>query len=222
MMRMHSECHLGDLCRSQSRCDCGEQLRNAKDAINEEGCGVVLYLRQEGRGVGLRDKMEVLELAEGRERGKWIGKKFDSETAMFAKGFDKAEYRQYNFAARMIRGLGIQNIALMTDNPQKVSSLRDLGLNVEQTKAAGKAVTIENLCELIWKSFNKYKIPFESMEMIEKEIQDLRDGKRIDDTLYQRLCICFQAIKSGDAPDSLPEELVALLKSVGDKLNQPK
>jgi GTP cyclohydrolase II len=119
LARLHSECFTGDLLASL-RCDCGDQLRSAINEIAIAGGGVLLYLAQEGRGIGLVNKLRAYEL---QDRG------FDTMDANEQLGFD-ADERIYLPAAEMLRQLGFETIRLMTNNPDKINSLAACGLNV--------------------------------------------------------------------------------------------
>lgn len=118
LVRIHSECLTGDVFGSH-RCDCGPQLDAALARIEAEG-GVVLYMRQEGRGIGLLNKLKAYEL---QERG------LDTVEANVALGLH-ADLRDYRVSAGMLRDLGIQSVRLMTNNPEKVDALEACGINV--------------------------------------------------------------------------------------------
>ena len=115
--RLHSECLTGDVFGSR-RCDCREQLELAMRTIGQQPCGVVLYLRQEGRGIGLTNKIKAYRL---QEQG------LDTVEANQALGFHDDE-REYHIAAAMLRLLGVRSIELMTNNPNKLKQLEDLGV----------------------------------------------------------------------------------------------
>ena len=118
-VRMHSECLTGDALGSL-RCDCRDQLTSALRAIGEQETGMVLYLRQEGRGIGLLNKLRAYGL---QDEG------LDTVDANLALGFRDDE-RDYSIAAHMLGLLQVRSIRLMTNNPKKVEGLRELGVNV--------------------------------------------------------------------------------------------
>tara|TARA_R110002111_G_scaffold42575_8_gene78297 strand:+ start:1907 stop:3028 length:1122 start_codon:yes stop_codon:yes gene_type:complete len=124
LTRLHSECFTGDLIGSL-KCDCGEQLRGALKAIGEEGGGVLLYLAQEGRGIGLINKLRAYKL---QEQG------FDTIDANERLGFD-ADERVFQPAAEMLKLLGFRNVRLMTNNPEKVEGLERHGIAVTERVA---------------------------------------------------------------------------------------
>jgi 3,4-dihydroxy 2-butanone 4-phosphate synthase/GTP cyclohydrolase II len=118
-VRVHSECLTGDAFGSL-RCDCGSQLREAMQMIASEGHGVLLYLRQEGRGIGLEQKIHAYAL---QEEG------LDTVEANEQLGFE-ADMRDYSVAAQILLDLGIRRLRLVTNNPAKVSGLEEFGLDV--------------------------------------------------------------------------------------------
>jgi GTP cyclohydrolase II len=119
--RVHSECLTGDALFSQ-RCDCGSQLEAALRAIAAEGRGVLLYLRQEGRGIGLMNKIRAYELQDGGA---------DTVEANERLGF-AADQRDYAICLPMLDHLGIHSLRLMTNNPRKVKALTGMGINVAE------------------------------------------------------------------------------------------
>lgn len=121
--RMHSECLTGDALFSL-RCDCGFQLEAALKAIAKEGRGVLLYLRQEGRGIGLLNKIRAYQLQD---------KGVDTVEANEQLGFP-ADMRQYAMCRPILDHLGIQSVQLMTNNPKKIAALAELGIKVISRK----------------------------------------------------------------------------------------
>ncbi len=119
LVRLHSECFTGDVLGSL-RCDCGPQLHAAMERISAAGRGVVLYLRQEGRGIGLANKLRAYRL---QEQG------YDTVEANEQLGFQPDE-RQYDLAAKMLKQLGVRRVALLTNNPDKISQLRLDGIEI--------------------------------------------------------------------------------------------
>lgn len=121
LCRIHSECLTGDALFSQ-RCDCGAQLEAAMRKIAQQGRGVILYLRQEGRGIGLMNKIRAYEL---QDHGA------DTVEANEQLGFD-ADAREYDICKEMLSYAGVKTIQLMTNNPRKVKALQDLGFEVSE------------------------------------------------------------------------------------------
>ncbi|GAB6151714.1 bifunctional 3,4-dihydroxy-2-butanone-4-phosphate synthase/GTP cyclohydrolase II [Desulfosporosinus burensis] len=130
LVRVHSECLTGDVFHSR-RCDCGDQLSRALEDIEREGRGVLLYMRQEGRGIGLLNKLKAYKL---QEEGK------DTVEANLALGFQE-DLRDYGVGAQILADLGISKVRLMTNNPRKIVGLEGYGLNVVQR------VPLETVCK---------------------------------------------------------------------------
>ncbi|HPK37261.1 MAG TPA: bifunctional 3,4-dihydroxy-2-butanone-4-phosphate synthase/GTP cyclohydrolase II [Kiritimatiellia bacterium] len=119
LVRVHSECLTGDVFGS-ARCDCGNQLHAAMRRIDQEGCGVVLYMRQEGRGIGLANKLHAYKL---QQNG------FDTVEANIELGFP-ADLRDYGVGAQILADIGLKRIRLMTNNPKKLIGLQGYGLEI--------------------------------------------------------------------------------------------
>ena len=120
LVRVHSECLTGDVFGS-TRCDCGDQLHRAMEKIQAEGKGVILYLRQEGRGIGLANKLRAYELQDRHHK--------DTVEANLALGF-RADHRDYGVGAQILYDLGIRRLRLMTNNPGKYVALKGYGLEI--------------------------------------------------------------------------------------------
>jgi GTP cyclohydrolase II len=119
LLRIHSQCFTGEALGSL-RCDCGDQLSMAMQAIAEEGCGLVIYEYQEGRGIGLMAKLEAYELQDGG---------IDTVEANHALGFE-ADCRDFSLPVAILRDLGVSRVRLLTNNPRKSRALSDAGIDV--------------------------------------------------------------------------------------------
>lgn len=140
LVRVHSECFTGDVLGSV-RCDCGEQLRQAMRLIAEEERGVLVYLRQEGRGIGLIDKLRAYNLQD-------LG--YDTVDANLLLGH-QADERDYGIAALILRELDVRSTRLLTNNPSKVEGLRTHGIRVARREPLPYSVHAENKKYLLTK-----------------------------------------------------------------------
>jgi len=140
LVRLHSECLTGDIFGSR-RCDCGEQLDNSLQMIAREGRGVLVYLRQEGRGIGLLEKIRAYNL---QDTG------VDTVDANLMLGH-QADERDYTVAVRILENLGISSVRLITNNPSKISALEDSGIKVNNRVALKSFLNAENSRYLLTK-----------------------------------------------------------------------
>lgn len=132
-IRIHSECLTGDALFS-TRCDCGFQLERALENISKGGFGVLLYLRQEGRGIGLINKVRAYSL---QDEG------YDTVEANEHLGFD-ADLRDYSICQLMLKTLNIHNVEIMTNNPKKIEALSNMGINIVARRPIDHGVTKDN------------------------------------------------------------------------------
>jgi 3,4-dihydroxy 2-butanone 4-phosphate synthase/GTP cyclohydrolase II len=137
LLRIHSQCFTGELLGSL-RCDCGDQLAMAMQAIAEEGRGLVIYEYQEGRGIGLMAKLQAYELQD-------VG--IDTVEANHALGF-KADFRDFSLPAAILHELGVSRVRLLTNNPRKVRALSDAGIEIVAQIPCETAPTPDSLAYL--------------------------------------------------------------------------
>lgn len=133
LVRLHSECATGDLFASK-RCDCGAQLQHSLERISAEGCGVLVYLRQEGRGIGLSNKLKAYQL---QDQG------MDTIDANLTLGF-QADERSYGLAVSILKSMGLKRIRLLTNNPDKVDALIGEHIQVDQRISIEVGHAVEN------------------------------------------------------------------------------
>mgnify|MGYP001825035925 CR=1 FL=1 len=138
LVRVHSECMTGDIFGSM-RCDCGDQLHKAMGMIDKEGCGVILYLRQEGRGIGLVNKLKAYDLQQNQG--------LDTVEANRRLGF-KDDMRDYGLGAQILVDLGVRQMRLLTNNPKKMIGLEGYGLTIVEQIQIEVAPNEYNRCYL--------------------------------------------------------------------------
>lgn len=136
-VRVHSQCLTGDVFGS-TRCDCGDQLRLAMDTISREGRGVIVYMHQEGRGIGLANKVRAYEL---QDQGR------DTVQANLDLGFGD-DLRDYGITAQILKDLGVRRVRLLTNNPRKVASLERYGVTVVERRSIEVAPHEDNIAYL--------------------------------------------------------------------------
>jgi 3,4-dihydroxy 2-butanone 4-phosphate synthase/GTP cyclohydrolase II len=137
LVRVHSQCLTGDVFGSE-RCDCGEQLHKAMEIVKKEGKGVILYMKQEGRGIGLINKLKAYELQD---------KGLDTVEANIKLGF-KPDLRDYGVGAQILVDLGVKKMRLMTNNPKKIIGLEGYGLKVVERVSIETRPTERNIIYL--------------------------------------------------------------------------
>lgn len=140
LVRVHSECFTGDVLGSR-RCDCGDQLREALNRIGQQGEGVLIYLRQEGRGIGLLEKLRAYNL---QDQG------YDTVEANLLLGH-QADERDYSAAAGILDDLGVRSVRLLTNNPEKIERLSELGVKVNERLGTESPVYADNAYYLFTK-----------------------------------------------------------------------
>jgi GTP cyclohydrolase II len=140
LARVHSECFTGDVLGSQ-RCDCGDQLRRSMELIALEGRGVIVYLRQEGRGIGLAEKLRAYNLQDDG---------MDTVDANLALGHPVDE-RDYGMAAAILKDLGVNSVRMITNNPLKIIEMESRGIKVDERIALMPTVTADNAAYLMTK-----------------------------------------------------------------------
>ena len=150
LVRIHSECFTGDVLGSR-RCDCGEQLDIAIRMISEAQSGILIYLRQEGRGIGLLKKMQAYNLQD---------KGLDTVDANIHLGH-LADEREYSVAALILESLQVKSIQLITNNPKKIDALKKLGINIVQRIAIEVVANKDNIRYLKTKAKKMAHILFE-------------------------------------------------------------
>lgn len=121
LVRIHSQCLTGDVFHSL-KCDCGRQLDQAMKLIQEEGRGVIIYQQQEGRGIGITNKIRAYELQDAGQ---------DTVEANLSLGFD-ADLRQYECCVNILKQLGLRRVRLMSNNPDKIAALKEAGFEVQR------------------------------------------------------------------------------------------
>ncbi|MDH5606386.1 MAG: GTP cyclohydrolase II [Anaerolineae bacterium] len=154
LVRVHSECFTGDVLGSK-RCDCGEQLGNSLAMIVQQGQGVLVYMRQEGRGIGLKEKLRAYNL---QDQG------FDTVDANIALGH-QADSRDYSITAAILENIGVRSIRLLTNNPAKIEDLRAHGVKVVERIPILPTLNIDNEAYIRTKVFRMdHLLDFSALE----------------------------------------------------------
>lgn len=158
IVRIHSECILGDALYSDL-CDCGSQLKSTFELITKEGAGVVLYLRQEGRSIGLRNKLACLAIQEGYVKGEKITHKHTPDEANIAMGHP-IDNRSYGIAADFLNYIGLTTIRFISGNPQKIAALNKNKIKIKDFIYVSRVkLTKRALLEIKEKISRNYNYP---------------------------------------------------------------
>lgn len=192
LVRLHSKCLTGDVFGSM-RCDCNSQLNQAMDIIEENENGVLLYLNQEGRGIGLESKLESYKL---QDQG------LDTVEANEELGYE-ADTREYDVAAEILKDLGIKSLRLLSNNPEKVEALRENGLIVAERIPLNPRVTSENIDYLKTKSSRlNHKINLEKSSQLTPEREKiLRFFSRKNQENEKNITLFFKQNLNGEIID---------------------
>lgn len=195
LVRVHSECFTGDILGSL-RCDCGEQLQMSMSQIAIEGCGIIIYLRQEGRGIGLAEKLRTYNLQDTGQ---------DTVDANLALGHEEDE-RTYEIAALMLKLLQVKSIRVLTNNPKKIEALRSYALNITARVPIKGSIHAHNAFYLLTKT-QRMKHFFE-----ESELQEL-NAKCSSNAKHSKTIVTLAYAQSLDGSISLPQKERLLLSS---------
>lgn len=199
LVRIHSECFTGDVLGSM-RCDCGQQLHLAMRYIATEGTGIIIYMRQEGRGIGLADKLRAYQL---QDEG------YDTVEANHILGHE-ADERDYTIAAHILEDLGVRSMRMLTNNPDKIESLQRMGIVVSDRVPLYAMVNRENASYLMTKMkrmrhmLNLEKIvPF----LEPKAVQSPNGGYAVDKEIFPLVTLSYAQAVNGSITHSRGEQL---------------
>lgn len=201
-VRVHSECFTGDVLGSR-RCDCGPQLQRAMELIAEAGSGVVVYLRQEGRGIGLEQKLRAYNLQDAG---------YDTVDANLLLGH-QADERDYWAAAGILADLGVHSVNLLTNNPAKIERLRELGIDVAERTPLIAGVTNENRAYLAAK--------VERMRHI-LDLPDAPSADRFEPELQARLDHLLRRVTPASSGSERPFVTLTWAQSLNGVIAGPK